>query len=77
MRMATCWGCGRRRPFKKLACGEDMILCRGGCYAAGHRYEAKVCRWILGDHDFYDRSAYRKKLAWHKRCASSTLKGAA
>lgn len=70
MKTRTCWGCGRRRPLKKISTdGEGMFLCRGGCYAAGHRYEARIYRQCLGDHYAFHRGHMRAKLEWHKRCA--------
>lgn len=76
MRMRRCWACGRRRPLKRLAreTGPDadpaLVVCRNACGRAGCRYEAHICRLILGDHDQWDRTWWRKRLARHRELAS-------
>lgn len=47
-------------------CSKDE---QESCRRAHHRDEAKVCRWILGDHDEPNRPMWREILARHVRLA--------
>ena len=67
MRTRRCWACGRRRPFRKTAWKPgEPALCHD-CGRGQHQYEARICRWILGDHDNRDRKSFREVLARHRR----------
>jgi hypothetical protein len=59
MRMGRCYGCDRRRPLRKMAwtMGEPAH-CAPSCGRALHRSEAKIVRWLLGEHDWAARGLY-------------------
>lgn len=68
--MRRCWACSRRRPMRCLRWvhGEPAMCSdeeRASCRRAAHRDEARVCRWILGDHDEDQRPMWRRILAKH------------
>lgn len=69
MKMRVCFRCSRRRPLRKMLpwspgepplCSDDAL-----CWRAHHRDEAKVCRWILSEHNEKDRPTWRVWLAYH------------
>lgn len=74
MRMRRCYVCSRRRPVRRLTWrkGEPPACSwseRGACWRAYSREQAKVCRWILGDHDERSRLFWRERLVQHLEMA--------
>lgn len=78
--MRRCYGCDRRRPIKKMSWTHgEPAHCSPSCGRGLHQSEAKIVRWILGEHDLASsglrtgltRALWRQTLTRHMSFARS------